>query len=183
MKTNITTTTISAKASASILASLLDDVAEAVTKETRKAEGRLHSVSIPERISDETVKASIMEADATFEASFRLGEAMQARQNAAVIAWKKAGLTKSEASARCKALCIAMGKSAANARSIACRAMEAAEFDKDESKVKARKARKGKGKVHSPVARVLACAQHHAKGQAAVIKLLKAALAAAKAGE
>lgn len=173
-KTN-TVTTISAKASASILSALMGD-AQGDMKKTR-----LHAVAVPAHITDETVKSSILEADAIFEASFIIGESMQARQNAAVLAWKKAGLTKREASSRCKALCLAMGKSEANARSIASRAMEAAGFDKDEKKVAARKARKGK--ILSPVDRVLACARHHAKGQAAVLKLLKAAIAAAEAGE
>ncbi len=149
MKTNKTNTTaaltanaITAKATASILASLLEDSASTIKKSTR-----LHEVDIPERITDETVRASILEADARFEGSVLLSEGVQAQQNAAVLQWKRAGLTKKEASERCKALCLAMGKSGGNARCIASRAMKAAKYDKDVKKAKARGARTEKNKL------------------------------------
>lgn len=177
MKTNNTTTltttatAISAKASAAILAAIMEEVADATPKSTR-----LHAVTIPSRITDETVKASILEADAIFEASEHIKDGIQSRQNAAVMQWKRAGLTKKEASERCKALCLAMGKSEENARCIASRAMSAAGFDKDVKKAKARGARTAKSKRTIEEA-LLAYAMKALKSE----KKAKAALLAAAA--
>jgi len=178
MKTNNTTTTaltanaITAKATASILASLLEDSASTIKKSTR-----LHEVAtIPERITDETVRAAILEADARFEGSVLLSEGIQSQQNAAVLQWKKAGLTKKEASERCKTLCLAMGKSEENARCIASRAMASAGYEKDVKKAKARSSRTEKSKRTIEQA-LLAYAMKALKSE----KKAKAALLAAAA--
>jgi len=178
MKTNKTNTTtaltanaITAKATASILASLLEDSASTIKKSTR-----LHEVAIPERITDETVRAAILEADARFEGSVLLSEGIQSQQNAAVLQWKKAGLTKKEASERCKTLCLAMGKSEENARCIASRAMASAGYEKDVKKAKARSSRTEKSKRTIEQA-LLAYAMKALKSE----KKAKAALLAAAA--
>jgi hypothetical protein len=97
----------------------------------------------------------------------------------------KAGLSKAQAGQRIDALRIHLASTGTTLvdgtyRSLKNRALGAAGYEKDAKKAAARK---GKGKILTAVDRVIACARHHAKGDPAVLKLLKAAIASIEAAE
>lgn len=170
---------LSAKATKVMATESADALHAQIHKDLTKG-GLLPTIKAPDNITDTVALAELAGADVAMRNAILSGQSVQKMQSAAAATWLKLGVSKADASLRIDAIChhlTSQGHEVPSPRSIKSRALEAAGYEKDEAKSKARKARKGKGKVISPVDRVIACARHHAKGDAAVIKLLKAALA------
>jgi len=175
---------VSVKATKALAGESAQMIGEQVLSDLIKG-GKMPILAAPESVTDELAKTTLASADIAMRNAILATSSIQKAQTAAASTWHKLGLTKQEASLRIDALCHHLqeqGHQVPSPRSIKSRALEAAGYAKDEAKVKARGARKG-GKIITPVDRVIACARHHAKGDAAVLKLLKAAIAKLGAAE
>lgn len=149
--------TLSARSSKSAIASVVEDIPDMMSK----TKALVAVASLPDTVTDETIREEINAADAAFTSAEHIKGALYKRQAEAMKVWiRHLGLDKAACYARAKGLLVKANYSENHAASEASKACALVGFAKDEKKVKARAARTAKAKAKAkgeslPIAQAL----------------------------